>query len=84
MGWQPIGKQPFSNERMSGKQKNPKQILIDWVKGVQYDAEIVYEEAKDVIGYTSNDEERIEKIRDYTASIIGRCKTMMIVLENSD
>ncbi len=57
------------------KEKNPKQILIDWVKEVQKAANIAYENIDDCKYYNA-------QLAIY--HILGQCETMMTVLKNSD
>ena len=75
MGWQPSGKQPLNNERMSGKQKNPKQVLIDWVENVQTSAERSNSFLNNGCTHSAQQE---------LCNIVGQCTAMMTVLRNSD
>ena len=67
--------QEFDERRMIGKEKNPKQVLIDWVTEVQKAANQVY---KDI------NENRCLHAKETTNYILGQCNTMMTVLKNSD
>lgn len=64
MGWQP-----------SGKQKNPKQVLIDWVENVQNSAERATALLNNNRSYSARQE---------LCNIVGQCTAMMTVLRNSD
>lgn len=67
--------QEFDERRMIGKEKNPKQILIDWVTEVQKAANQV---RKDI------DRNCFLHAKETTNYILGQCNTMMTVLKNSD
>ena len=80
-----FGLKSLPNERreMTKEEKNPKQILIDWVKGVRESAE----NAKGYINYVAainGRTEDLDEASDCIADIIGQCKAMMTVLNNSD
>lgn len=73
----------IQNERyMSDKEKNPKQVLIDWVGNVQSAAV----NGRNVIHNNSglNKDQKLDKSSDYFERIIGQCETMMTVLNNSN
>ena len=67
---------------MSNKEKNPKQVLIDWVGNVQ----TVAVNGRNVIHNNNglNRDQKLDKSSDYFERIIGQCETMMAVLNNSD
>lgn len=60
------------------KEKNPKQVLIDWVIGVRSAAN----RAKNLLH--SGRKDAVDLASDEIASITGRCEAIMAVLENSD
>jgi hypothetical protein len=60
------------------EEKNPKQVLIDWVTGVRSAAY----RAKNVLH--SGRKDAVDLASDEIASITGMCEAMMVVLENSD
>lgn len=67
---------------MNNKEKNPKQVLIDWVSNVQSAAV----NGRDIIHNHNglNRDQRLDKSSDYFERIIGQCETMMAVLNNSN
>ena len=67
MGYQP--------EEELRKEKNPKQVLIDWVTEVQKAANQV---CKDI------DRNCFLHAKETTNYILGQCNTMMTVLKNTD
>lgn len=72
-----FGLKSLPNERreMMKGEKNPKQILIDWVKEVQKAANIAYDNLDDCKYHSA-------QLAIY--HILGQCETMMTVLKNSD
>ena len=79
--------QEFDNDRMNGKEKNPKQVLIDWVKNVDDVAEKLKDCLKSKKLSSPYDYERREVLdlaSDYASDLLGQCKTMITVLNNSD
>lgn len=72
-----FGLKSLPNERreMTKEEKNPKQILIDWVKEVQKAADQVLIDLNDCHYYRAKAD--VNYIR-------GQCNTMMTVLKNSD
>ena len=67
---------------MSNKEKNPKQVLIDWVGNVQTAAV----NGRNAIHNNNglNRDQKLDKSSDYFERIIGQCETMMAVLNNSN
>ena len=67
---------------MNNKEKNPKQVLIDWVGNVQTAAV----NGRNVIHNNNglNRDQKLDKSSDYFERIIGQCETMMAVLNNSN
>lgn len=72
----------FDDGRMSGKEKNPKQVLIDWVSNVQSAAVNGRNAIHNHNGL--NRDQKLDKSSDYFERIIGQCETMMAVLNNSN
>ena len=72
MGYQPIG---YRQEEKLRKEKNPKQILIDWVTEVQKTANQIS---------TDIDRNCFIHAKETTKYLLGQCNTMMTVLNNSD
>lgn len=62
---------------MSNKEKNLKQVLIDWVGNVQ-SATVIHN------NNGLNRDQKLDKSSDYFERIIGQCETMMAVLNNSN
>ena len=65
----------IGERRMTGKEKNPKQVLIDWVTEVQKAANQV---CKDI------DRSCLFHAKETANYILGQCNTMMTVLKNTD
>ena len=72
----------FDDGRMSGKEKNPKQVLIDWVKNVNYAATC----GKNAIHGNNglSKEKKLDVASGQFERILGQCEAMMTVLNNSD
>ena len=72
----------FDDGRMSGKEKNPKQALIDWVKNVNYAATC----GKNAIHANNglSKEKKFDVASGQFERILGQCEAMMAVLNNSD
>jgi hypothetical protein len=72
----------FDDGRMSGKEKNPKQVLIDWVKNVSYAAV----RGKDALHANNglSKEKKFDVASGQFERILGQCEAMMTVLNNSD
>lgn len=66
---------PNERRKMTKEEKNPKQILIDWVKEVQKAADQVLIDLNDCDYYRAKAD--VNYIR-------GQCNVMMTVLKNSD
>ena len=64
------------------KEKNPKQVLIDWVTSVQNDASM----GNKFIHSNSwhSKEDKLNKATECFIRILGQCETMMTVLKNAD
>lgn len=69
-------------KHMSDKEKNPKQVLIDWVSNVQSAAVNGRNAIHNHNGL--NRDQKLDKSSDYFERIIGQCETMMAVLNNSN
>lgn len=65
----------YERREMTKKEKNSKQILIDWVKNVQKAADQVSIDLNDCHYY---------RAKAYVNYIRGKCNVMMTVLKNSD
>ena len=67
---------------MSEKEKNPKQILIDWVKNVNYTTTC----GKNALHANNglSKEKRLDVASGQFDRILGQCEAMMTVLNNSD
>jgi predicted AlkP superfamily phosphohydrolase/phosphomutase len=72
----------FDDGRMSGKEKNPKQVLIDWVKNVDYAATCGKSAIHGNNGLSK--EKKLEVASGQFERILGQCEAMMTVLNNSD
>ena len=72
-----FGLKSLPNERreMTKKEKNPKQVLIDWVKEVQKAANKVSVDIDRSYYYCAKEDVNY---------ILGQCNTMMTILNNSD
>lgn len=70
------------DSKMSEKEKNPKQILIDWVKNVNYAATCGKNALRDNNGLTK--EKKLDAAFGQFERILGQCEAMMTVLNNSD
>lgn len=70
-----------------GKEKNPKQVLIDWVQNVENTANNLRDclkSKKMTSSYSFEREGALDVASDYVYDILGQCKAMMTVLNNSD
>lgn len=72
----------FDDGRMSGKEKNPKQILIDWVRNVNSAATCGKNALHNNNGLSK--EKKFDVASGQFERIIGQCEAMMTVLNNSD
>ena len=72
----------IGERRMIGKEKNPKQVLIDWVMNVQHAASSGHNIIYANNGFTK--EEKLRMADEWFNRILGQCETMMTVLKNSD
>jgi len=70
------------NRQMGGKEKNPKQVLIDWVKNVNYAATC----GKNALHANNglSKEKKFDVASGQFERILGQCEAMMTVLDNSD
>ena len=74
-------------EKTKNEDKNPKQILIDWVAGVRSSAEEAKHYLKSdtmITGFDYEKKQLIDEATDCIANILGQCKAMEVVLNNSD
>jgi hypothetical protein len=62
------------------ERKNPKKIFIDFAKNVQESANKTKKTLEDKYITDKN----IDVAKDYLSDIIGQCKTMLVILENTD
>ena len=72
----------LDERRMIGKEKNPKQVLIDWVTSVQHDASMGNSFIHTNSGCSKED--KLNEAAEYFSRILGQCQAMMTVLKNSD
>lgn len=72
----------FDDDKMSGKEKNPKQVLTDWVKNVSCAATC----GKNAIHGNNglSKEKKLDVASGQFERILGQCDAMMTVLNNSD
>ena len=75
--------QEFDKDRMNGKEKNPKQVLIDWVINVESSAEEAREHVQKYVKGDSSSG-HLNSARENLSCILGQCEAMMTVLKNSD
>ena len=68
---------------MSNKEKNPKQVLIDWVINVESSAEEAREHVQKYVKGDSSSG-HLNSARENLSCILGQCEAMMTVLKNSD
>jgi hypothetical protein len=74
--------QEFDKDRMNGKEKNPKQVLIDWVNNVYFVASTGDNFIQTNNGFSKED--KLKEAANYFNQIMGQCEAMMTVLKNSD
>ena len=67
---------------MSNKEKNPKQVLIDWVNNVNFVASTGDNFIQTNNGFSKED--KLKEAANYFNQIMGQCEAMMTVLKNSD
>ena len=70
------------NRQMDRKEKNPKQVLIDWVKNVSYAATCGKNALHNNNGLSK--EKKFDVASGQFERILGQCEAMMTVLNNSD
>ena len=72
----------IGDRRMKEKEKNPKQVLIDWVKNVNYAATC----GKNALHANNglSKEKKFDVASGQFERILGQCEAMMTVLNNSD
>ena len=63
-------------------EKNPKQILLDWVENVKDTAAASHWYLIDQESYSK--EVIVSELRDTIANILGQCEAMLTVLKNSN
>jgi hypothetical protein len=76
------GSRNEDDSKMSEKEKNPKQILIDWVKNVNYAATYGKNAIHNSNGFSK--EKKLDVASGQFERILGQCEAMMTVLDNSD